>query len=196
MKNQDKIHNNIGNNLFNLFTPVCFTTTLLLLLLSFTKVTAQEAIPVESLDVTANQLPTNQTLDPLKPEEILSSNRGTANSQQELLAAAPFQNSIIRNFTWRRRVPLDQLPQQIRVNYSLKSYNDQDNKFSQQTNANSVINVTFREERSQIEFQDPSNNIAVIGGSIQLVLDPSRARAGTHGGRLNVCIVSRSGGCL
>lgn len=176
--------------------PSYLLTTLLTLFLPLTYVGAEELVPIEALDVTGNNFSQTQTLDPIKPEEILPINRGTATSPSELLAPAPFQNNIIRNFEWTKRVPLDQLSQPIKVTYSLKGYNQQENLFSNQSNPRSAVNVVLKDEKSQLLFRDNERNIAVIQGSVQFVLDPSRARAGKHGGKLSVCILSRSGGCL
>lgn len=176
--------------------PSYLLTTLFTLFFPLTHVGAEESIPIEALDVTGNNFTQTQTLDPIKPEEILPVNQGVATSLPELLAPAPFQNSIIRNFVWTRRVPLDQLSQPIRVTYSLKGYNNQENLFSSQSNPRSTVNVVLKDEKSELLFRDNERNIAVIQGSVQFVLDPSRARAGKHGGKLSVCILSRSGGCL
>lgn len=171
----------------------CLSTTLLVLFLPISQVVAQEVV---TGDTNITEFPKTQTLDPLKPEDIFFTNRGTATSQPALLAPAPFQNNIIRKFEWIRQVPLDQLPNPLIVTYALKGYNEQADKFSDQSNPRSVINVALRNQVNQLVFQDRDRNVAVIEGSIEFVLDPSLSRAGKHGGKLSVCILSRSGTCL
>jgi hypothetical protein len=151
--------------------------------------TGQDPISVD--DISPKQI----TINALKANEILLKETGTANNLQELLINPTYQK-ISRDVTWQKRVQLDRLESPLKVTYELKAKNGQSNRFSNNQNSTSVLDVVFKNSQSDIIFRNESRNLAVVEGTVRLEFDSSKAKAGEHAANLIVCVKSRDGGCL
>jgi hypothetical protein len=175
---------NLGKNLLILMVTMALSQTVVL-----AQTTVEET---SSNDISPKKL----TIDPIKNQEILSSDRGTANTLSELLAPPIFQNKITRNITWTKRIQLDKLQFPLSLTYEFKSSSGQSNKFIGSSNSKSSISVVLKELQSTLVFRSEARNLAIIEGSVELTLDPSKAKSGEHAGQLFVCIKSLDGSCL
>ncbi|AFZ04007.1 hypothetical protein [Calothrix sp. PCC 6303] len=135
------------------------------------------------------------TIDPLRANEILSKETGTANNLQELLSNPTYQK-ISRDITWKKRVQMDRLESPLQVTYKLQDKSGQSNRFNNNQNSTSILDVVFKNSQSSIIFRDDARNLAIVEGTVTLEFDSSRATAGEHKGDLVVCVKSRDGGCL
>ena len=156
--------------------------------------------PLPQDPVETNQIsPQRLTIDQLKQEEILPKNTAIANNQQDLYLPPQFNPNILRDLIWKIRLPGDQL-QSLTVNSSvpvtcvLQDNNGQADRLS--GDANSKVNVAIELCKGSVTSIDTTNNTAVVEGSVKLRLDPSFAMAGTHVGKLLVCVKDKNGsGC-
>jgi hypothetical protein len=151
--------------------------------------TGQDPMSVDDI------LPKQITINSLKANEILLKETGTANNLQELLNNPSYQK-ISRDVTWQKRVQLDRLESPLKITYELKAKNGQLNRFSNNQNSTSILDVVFKNSQSNITFRNESRNLAVVEGTVTLEFDSSKAKAGQHGANLIVCVKSRDGGCL
>jgi hypothetical protein len=151
--------------------------------------TQQDPMSVD--DISPKQI----TINALKANEILSKETGTANNLQELLSNPTYQK-ISRDVTWKKRVQLDRLESPLQVTYKLQDKNGQPNRFNNNQNSTSILDVADKNSQSNIVFRDESRNLAIVEGTVKIEFDSSKATAGEYKGELIVCVKSRDGGCL
>jgi hypothetical protein len=156
--------------------------------------------PLPQDPVETNQIsPQRLTIDQLKSKEILTNDTAIAKNQQDLYLPPQFNRNIFRSLTWKIRIPGEQLQSlivgsSVPVSCVLQDNNGQANRLS--GDANSKVNVAIALCEGSVTSTDTTNNTAVVQGRVQLQLDPSLAMAGTHIGKLLVCVKDKSGnGC-
>ncbi|MUH00127.1 hypothetical protein F7734_50800 [Scytonema sp. UIC 10036] len=129
----------------------------------------------------------NATLDKLLPGDFLSSDKGWANNQQDLLVPPSFNGGINRNLSplWRMRVT-KQDAALLQVRYQLvAAQNGKLNPFNNITNpVSSGINVVS-------SCPEAVDTVVVEGGIKFQFQDLSNIRKGDHIGQFSVCVNRR-----
>lgn len=129
-------------------------------------------------------------ISPLRSEDILPSQSGTANTQQELLVAPLFNEVIPRELPqlWRMRVPTEDVPELI-AEYEIKSPSGDGNPF---------LNVTLEPLEIREISSDPDTSTTVVEGGVRLLFGDAfkNGNAGSYQGQISVCVKRNDGVCL